>query len=87
MSAIHLKLVTFKSKTVVYCGNWHSATTTPRFEVFVFLQNQTGSLGGFLPLLMGGGVLSGLAQKDRISPEAFHPQPQPEHSRVFSVVW
>ncbi|XP_003961137.2 ATPase PAAT isoform X2 [Takifugu rubripes] len=48
-------------------------------------QNQTGSLGGFLPLLMGGGVLSGPAQKDRISPEAFHPQPQPEHSRAAAV--
>lgn len=58
-----------------------------QLQVFVFLQNQTGSLGGFLPLLMGGGVLSALAQKDRISSEAFHTQPPPEHSRVFSVIW
>lgn len=60
--------------------------TTPRFDVFVFPQNQTGSLGSFLPLLMGGGVLSALGQKDRISPGAFHTQPQPEHSRVFIVI-
>uniref|UniRef100_A0A3Q3W3X1 Uncharacterized protein n=1 Tax=Mola mola TaxID=94237 RepID=A0A3Q3W3X1_MOLML len=33
-------------------------------------KNQTGSLGGFLPLLMGGGVFSALAQKSSISPGA-----------------
>jgi len=41
------------------------------------LQNQTGSLGGFLPLLMGGGILSALAQGANVSA-----QPQPAASRV-----
>lgn len=57
--------------------------TTPGFNVFVFLQNQTST---FLPLLMGSGVLSALGQKDRISPGAFPTQPQPEHSRVFTFI-
>lgn len=60
--------------------------TTPGFDVFVFLQNQTSSLATFLPLLMGSGVLSALGQKDRISPGAFPTQPQPEHSRVFTFI-
>uniref|UniRef100_A0A8C2WWA1 Uncharacterized protein n=1 Tax=Cyclopterus lumpus TaxID=8103 RepID=A0A8C2WWA1_CYCLU len=38
-------------------------------------KNQTGSLGGFLPLLMGGGVLSALAQGANVT------QPQPADSR------
>lgn len=53
--------------------------------MLVFLQNQTGSLGSFLPLLMGGGVVSALGQKDRNSPGAWLAQPQPEPSRVFAV--
>ncbi|XP_056286159.1 ATPase PAAT isoform X1 [Pseudoliparis swirei] len=39
-------------------------------------KNQTGSLGGFLPLLMGGGILSALAQGANVSA-----QPQPAASR------
>ncbi|XP_060889341.1 ATPase PAAT [Labrus mixtus] len=39
-------------------------------------KNQTGSLGGFLPLLMGGGSLSAL-----VPPAAFSYQPQPADFR------
>ncbi|XP_068585383.1 ATPase PAAT [Cebidichthys violaceus] len=41
-------------------------------------KNQTSSLGGFLPLLMGGGVFSALAQGANIS---LSNQPQPADSR------
>ncbi|TDG97687.1 hypothetical protein EPR50_G00210410 [Perca flavescens] len=44
-------------------------------------KNQTSSLGGFLPLLMGGGVFSALAQGANISPAAVSNQPQPADSR------
>ncbi|KAM9336740.1 ATPase PAAT [Symphorus nematophorus] len=45
-------------------------------------KNQTSSLGGFLPLLMGGGVFSGLAQGANIPPAATSSnQPQPSDSR------
>ncbi|TMS22039.1 Uncharacterized protein E3U43_012304 [Larimichthys crocea] len=44
-------------------------------------KNQTGSLGGFLPLLMGSGALSALAQGAMMSPAAFSRQPQPADSR------
>ncbi|TKS89338.1 hypothetical protein D9C73_023463 [Collichthys lucidus] len=44
-------------------------------------KNQTGSLGGFLPLLMGSGALSALAQGAMMSPAAFSHQPQPADSR------
>ncbi|XP_034715895.1 ATPase PAAT [Etheostoma cragini] len=44
-------------------------------------KNQTSSLGGFLPLLMGGGVFSALAQGATISPAANSDQPQPPDSR------
>lgn len=43
-------------------------------------KNQTGSLGGFLPLLMGGGVFSALTQGANISPAAVSNQPQPADS-------
>uniref|UniRef100_A0A8C2X5C9 Uncharacterized protein n=1 Tax=Cyclopterus lumpus TaxID=8103 RepID=A0A8C2X5C9_CYCLU len=43
-------------------------------------KNQTGSLGGFLPLLMGGGVLSALAQGANVT------QPQPADSRVPLII-
>ncbi|KAF1373485.1 hypothetical protein PFLUV_G00239350 [Perca fluviatilis] len=43
-------------------------------------KNQTSSLGGFLPLLMGGGVFSALAQGANISPAAVSNQPQPADS-------
>ncbi|XP_031699088.1 ATPase PAAT [Anarrhichthys ocellatus] len=44
-------------------------------------KNQTSSLGGFLPLLMGGGVFSALAQGANTSPAAVSNQPQPADSR------
>ncbi|KAG8008860.1 protein C10orf88-like protein [Nibea albiflora] len=44
-------------------------------------KNQTGSLGGFLPLLMGSGALSALAQGAMMSPAAISRQPQPADSR------
>ncbi|KAE8283825.1 putative protein C10orf88-like protein [Larimichthys crocea] len=44
-------------------------------------KNQTGSLGGFLPLLMGSGALSALAQGAMMSPAALSRQPQPADSR------
>ncbi|XP_033467085.1 ATPase PAAT [Epinephelus lanceolatus] len=43
-------------------------------------KNQTSSLGGFLPLLMGGGVFSALAQGANISSAAFRDQPLPADS-------
>ncbi|XP_018522149.1 ATPase PAAT isoform X1 [Lates calcarifer] len=43
-------------------------------------KNQTSSLGGFLPLLMGGGAFSLLAQGANISPAAASNQPQPAES-------
>ncbi|XP_041818873.1 ATPase PAAT [Chelmon rostratus] len=43
-------------------------------------KNQTSSLGNFLPLLMGGGAFSALAQAN-ISPAAVSNQPQPADSR------
>lgn len=43
-------------------------------------KNQTSSLGGFLPLLMGGGVFSALAQGANISPAAVRDQPLPADS-------
>ncbi|KAI3365525.1 hypothetical protein L3Q82_010136 [Scortum barcoo] len=45
-------------------------------------KNQTSSLGGFLPLLMGGGALPALIQGANISPAAIGGQPQPADSRV-----
>lgn len=42
---------------------------------FVSLQNQTSSLGSFMPLLMGGGVFSALAQGAKMSPAAAPTQP------------
>ncbi|XP_054454795.1 ATPase PAAT isoform X2 [Anoplopoma fimbria] len=51
-------------------------------EMVQFQQkNQTSSLGGFLPLLMGGGVFSALTQGANISPAAVSNQPQPADSR------
>ncbi|KAL6095342.1 uncharacterized protein ACO6RY_16565 [Pungitius sinensis] len=44
-------------------------------------KNQSSSLGGFLPLLMGGGVFSALAQGANISPGAVSDQQQPADSR------
>ncbi|XP_076616233.1 ATPase PAAT isoform X1 [Chaetodon auriga] len=44
-------------------------------------KNQTSSLGGFLPLLMGGGALSALVQGANISPAALSNQPRPADSR------
>ncbi|XP_032357752.1 ATPase PAAT [Etheostoma spectabile] len=44
-------------------------------------KNQSSSLGGFLPLLMGGGVFSALAQGATISPAAVSKQPPPADSR------
>ncbi|XP_070708117.1 ATPase PAAT [Pempheris klunzingeri] len=44
-------------------------------------KNQTSSLGSFLPLLMGGGALSALAQGSSISPAAISGQLQPADSR------
>ncbi|XP_033963654.1 ATPase PAAT [Pseudochaenichthys georgianus] len=41
-------------------------------------KNQTSSLGGFLPLLMGGGLFSALSQRANIPPIN---QPHPEDSR------
>ncbi|XP_074519954.1 ATPase PAAT [Halichoeres trimaculatus] len=50
-------------------------------EMVQFQQkNQTSSLGGFLPLLMGGGALSALVKGANIPPAAFSSQPQPAHS-------
>lgn len=43
----------------------------------VFVQNQTSSLGGFLPLLMGGGALSALAGGVGLSAAPFRNPPQP----------
>ncbi|GAA6226535.1 uncharacterized protein C10orf88 homolog [Lates japonicus] len=43
-------------------------------------KNQTSSLGGFLPLLMGSGALSVLAQGANISPAAASNQTQPAES-------
>ncbi|KAM3591825.1 uncharacterized protein V6R79_007976 [Siganus canaliculatus] len=40
-------------------------------------KNQTGSLGGFLPLLMGSGAFSALTKGANLSPAAICPQPQP----------
>ncbi|KAM8729462.1 ATPase PAAT [Acanthopagrus schlegelii] len=51
-------------------------------EMVQFQQkNQTGSLGGFLPLLMGSGAFSALAQGANMSPAAVSHQPQPADSR------
>ncbi|XP_041671651.1 ATPase PAAT [Cheilinus undulatus] len=44
-------------------------------------KNQTGSLGGFFPLLMGSGGLSALVQGANIPPAAFNSHPQPMNSR------
>ncbi|XP_070783513.1 ATPase PAAT [Enoplosus armatus] len=44
-------------------------------------KNQTSSLGGFLPLLMGGGALSALAQAANISPAVVSNQPSSADSR------
>lgn len=51
-------------------------------EMVQFQQkNQTGSLGGFLPLLMGGGALSALVKGATIPPAVFSNQPQPADSK------
>ncbi|KAI9536211.1 hypothetical protein NQZ68_035727 [Dissostichus eleginoides] len=44
-------------------------------------KNQTSSLGGFLPLLMGSGVFSALSQGVNIPPTPPRNQPHPEDSR------
>ncbi|XP_033975761.1 ATPase PAAT [Trematomus bernacchii] len=44
-------------------------------------KNQTSSLGGFLPLLMGSGVFSALSQGANIPPTLPRNQPHPEDSR------
>ncbi|XP_040033208.2 ATPase PAAT [Gasterosteus aculeatus] len=44
-------------------------------------KNQSSSLGGFLPLLMGGGVFSALAQGANASPGAVGNQPRPADAR------
>ncbi|XP_035520904.1 ATPase PAAT [Morone saxatilis] len=44
-------------------------------------KNQTSSLGGFLPLLMGGGVFSAMTQGANISPAAVSNQPLSADSR------
>ncbi|XP_073346107.1 ATPase PAAT [Pagrus major] len=44
-------------------------------------KNQTSSLGGFLPLLMGSGAFSALAQGANMYPAAVSTQPQPADSR------
>lgn len=41
----------------------------------VSLQNQTGSLSSFMPLLMGGGVFSALAHGAQMSPAGAPTQP------------
>lgn len=51
-------------------------------SVCVSLQNQTSSLSGFLPLLMGSGAFSALAQGANISPAAVSSQLQPADPRV-----
>ncbi|KAK9530891.1 hypothetical protein VZT92_012365 [Zoarces viviparus] len=48
-------------------------------------KNQTSSLGGFLPLLMGGGVFSALAQGGNISPAAVSNQPPGSRPPVGSI--
>lgn len=51
-------------------------------EMVQFQQkNQTGSLGSFLPLLMGGGALSALVKGANIPPAVFNNQPQPADSK------
>ncbi|XP_010768797.1 ATPase PAAT [Notothenia coriiceps] len=44
-------------------------------------KNQTSSLCGFLPLLMGGGLFSDLSQRANIPPTPPRNQPHPEDSR------
>lgn len=51
-------------------------------EQCISLQNLTSSLGSFMPLLMGGGVISALAQGAKISPAAIRTQPQPADPKV-----
>ncbi|KAM6898041.1 ATPase PAAT [Lycodopsis pacificus] len=48
-------------------------------------KNQTSSLGGFLPLLMGGGVFSALAQGANLSPAAVSNQPPGSRPPVGSI--
>lgn len=55
-------------------------------EMVQFQQkNQTGSLGGFLPLLMGGGALSALVKGANIPPAAFNHQPADSRPPVHTL--
>lgn len=51
-------------------------------EQCVSLQNLTSSLGSFMPLLMGGGVISALAQGAKVSPAAVRTPPRPADPKV-----
>lgn len=46
------------------------------------LQNQTGSLAGFLPLLMGSGAFSGLGREVSMCPGAGNILPRPAEFKV-----